>query len=96
MELPSFEGVDPLGWIARAATFFEVQRVKSSKKLLLAFISMEGDAVHWFQFWQQKSKHHTWEDFTAALIRRFGGLGRGSVFEKLASLRQTGTDDDYV
>lgn len=45
-ELPTFEGSDPLGWVARVEKFFEVQQVKPSAKLRLAFISM----VHWFQF----------------------------------------------
>lgn len=37
-----------------------------------------------------------WEEFTTALIRRFGGTGGGTVFEKLASLKQTGSVDEYV
>ena len=28
VELPTFEGHDPLGWLARAEKFFEVQQVK--------------------------------------------------------------------
>lgn len=96
VELPSFEGSDPLGWIARAEKFFEVQKRRPLEKLLLAFISMEGMTVHWFQFWRQKSKNPTWESLTMALKWRFGGLGRGMVYEKLASLRQTGTVEEYV
>lgn len=50
VELPTFEGSDPLGWVARAERFFKVQQIKPTEKLRLAFISMEGKAV-WFQFW---------------------------------------------
>jgi len=38
MELPTFEGKDPLGLLASAENVFEVQEVKPSKKLKLAFI----------------------------------------------------------
>lgn len=96
VELPSFEGSDPLGWIARVEIFFEVREVKTSEKLRLSFISMEGNAVHWFQFWCQESKNPTREEFTTALLRRYGGSSRRTVFEKLASLRQTGTIKEYV
>nr|KYP37262.1 hypothetical protein KK1_041542 [Cajanus cajan] len=95
VELPTFEGCDPLGWIARAENFFEAQ-VKLIEKLHLAFISMEGNVVHWFQFWRQKSNNPSWEEFSMALLRRFGGNGRSTVYERLAALRQTSSMEDYV
>nr|KYP39109.1 hypothetical protein KK1_039592 [Cajanus cajan] len=62
--LPTFEGSDPLGWLARAEKFFEVHQVKSSERLRVAFISMEGKACQWFQYWRNQAKHPSWEDFT--------------------------------
>lgn len=94
--LPTFEGDDPLGWIARAEKFFEVQGVKPTERLRLAFISMEGNVVHWFQFWHQHSKNASWEEFTAALLRRFGSEGRGTVYERLAAVRQKGGVEDFI
>lgn len=96
VELPSFEGSDPLDWVARIEKFFEVQQVKSSVKPRLAFISMEGNTVHWFQYWRQKAKNPSWEEFVTTLLRRFSGNGRGTVFERLATLRQMGNVEDYV
>lgn len=96
VELPTFEGHDPLGWLARAEKFFEVQQVKPSERLRLAFISMKGNAVHWFQYWRLKSKNPSWKEFADTLIRRFGGNGRGIVYERLASLRKTGGVEEYV
>jgi len=37
---------------------------KPSKKLKLAIISMEGNVVHWFQNWRQKSKIHLGKNFS--------------------------------
>ena len=96
VELPTFEGHDPLGWLARAEKFFEVQQVKPLERLRLAFISMEGNAIRWFQYWRLKFKNLSWKEFADALIRRFGGNRRGPIYERLASLRQTGGVEEYV
>lgn len=69
VEMPSFEGHDPLGWIARAEKFFEVQQVKPAEKVQMAFICMEGSAVHWFRFLRKKMPSLTWEELTSALIQ---------------------------
>jgi len=72
VELPSFEGTDSSGWLARAEKFFEVQNVSDQESLHLAFISMEGSANSWFTFWRKNSKNHSWEEFSMALDKRFG------------------------
>ncbi|KOM56146.1 hypothetical protein LR48_Vigan10g203800 [Vigna angularis] len=56
VELPGFEGGDPLIWISRVEKFFEVQKVAEDEKLQLAFISMEGYAAYWFCFWREKPR----------------------------------------
>jgi len=73
VELPNFEGLDSHGWISRAKKFFEVQEVAAKDRLRLTFISMEGSANHWFKSWRQQTKNPTWEVFSEALIRIFGG-----------------------
>lgn len=96
VELPTFEGLDPMGWIARAEKFFEVQKVAEREKLRLAFICMEGSANYWYQFWKTKVPNPSWDEFRDVLVCRFGGRERGDVFEKLASIRQRGSVDDYI
>lgn len=41
VELPSFNGDDPIGWITRAETYFEVQNTGEEVKIKLAKLSME-------------------------------------------------------
>jgi len=84
VDLPMFEGSDPHRWVSRA----EKLNVSAMEKLKLAFISMEGSANHWFSFRRKKAKNHSWEEFTATLIWRYGGKERSSVFEKLAKIKQ--------
>ncbi|XP_017431852.2 uncharacterized protein LOC108339224 [Vigna angularis] len=87
VELPTFEGTDPTGWIAKAEKFFDIQGVTEKEKMKLVYICMDGSANYWFRFWRKKTRHPTW---------RFGGLIRGTVFEKLAAVRQRGGVDEYI
>ncbi|WVY94800.1 hypothetical protein V8G54_033888 [Vigna mungo] len=44
VELPVFEGTDPLNWINWAERFFELQGVTEEEKVRIAYVSMEGSA----------------------------------------------------
>lgn len=96
VKMPLFEGEEPMGWIAHAEKFFEVQRVNQNMWLQLAFISMEGNALHWFQYWKKNTKRQSWSSFTTALLKRYSGDTRGDVYEHLAALRQTGTMTEFI
>ncbi|WVZ09004.1 hypothetical protein V8G54_022350 [Vigna mungo] len=86
VELPTFEGIDPTGWITKAEKFFDIQGVTEKEKMKLVYICMEGGANDWFRFWRKKIRHPTWKLFTKALTRRFGGLNRGTK----------GSVDEYI
>ncbi|WVZ01013.1 hypothetical protein V8G54_027082 [Vigna mungo] len=96
VNLPIFEGLEPLNWINRAEKFFEIQGVTEQEKLSLAYISMEGRAGYWFRFWKVTAKNLSWEGLKEAMIRRFEGRDRGTIFERLAAIKQAGTVDEYV
>lgn len=96
MELPVFKGGKPWNWISRAEKFFEVQKVEEEEKLQLVFISMEGYAGNWFRFWREKTKNHSWKGLKRALGVQFGGGTRGTVYERLSTIKQAGTVKEYV
>lgn len=50
MDLPIFEGAEPLNWINRTEKFFEIQGVSEIENVQLAYISMEGSPGYWFKF----------------------------------------------
>ncbi|KAF2296448.1 hypothetical protein GH714_038069 [Hevea brasiliensis] len=58
MALPSFDGSDPLGWLARMDQYFEIHATKPESKLATALICM--DAVH-----QQATVNEYIDDFVA-------------------------------
>ena len=41
-------------------------------------------------------KRKSWSIFKAVLIKRYGGTGRGDVYEHLATLHQTGTVTEFI
>ncbi|KAK7247608.1 hypothetical protein RIF29_42494 [Crotalaria pallida] len=96
VELPCFDGTDPMGWVARAEKFFEVHQTKDSEKVQIAFVSMEGTAIHWFRFLRKKAPELSWEKLVEAMVQRFGGRHLGNVYERLTTLRQTGDIEEFV
>ncbi|WVZ12616.1 hypothetical protein V8G54_017146 [Vigna mungo] len=96
VELPVFEGGEPWVWIGRAEKFFEVQKVAEEEKLELAFISMDGYVGSWFRFWREKTKNLSWDGLKRALGIRFGVGTRGTVYERLSTIRQSGPVEEYI
>lgn len=41
MELPTFEGMNMMGWIVKAEKFFDLQSVSEREKMKLTYICME-------------------------------------------------------
>ena len=96
VELPNFNGTDPVGWVYRAEQYFEVHNTRPEHKVRLAFIAIEEVVVHWLRWLQGKSLAITWEGLVAELIRRFGGSNSGNPYEKMAGLRQQSSVEDYI
>jgi hypothetical protein len=96
VELPAFNGDDPVGWITRAETYFEVQGTTEEVKVRLAKLSMEGTTIHWFNLLRETEDNLTWLKLKQALIDRYGGRSSDNLFEELKDLKQTGDVEDYI
>ena len=96
VELPNFDGSDPNGWLARAERFFEIHEVRPELKVDMAFVSMEGPAVHWFQCIRLRWPDLNWEKLRSELIKRYCGRRSGNIYEQMASLKQMGTVEEYI
>lgn len=96
VEFPSFDGKDPVAWITRAETYFEVKRTSDDVRIQLAKLSMEAGMIHWFNLWRDSTDDPTWEKLKNALLVRFG-MGRlDNPFEELRDVKQMGTVDGYI
>jgi hypothetical protein len=96
VELPSFDGEDPAGWISRAEVYFKVQGTTPEVKVSLAQLCMDGPTIHFFNSIIRENEDLTWEELKEALLERYGGHGEGDVYEQLSDLRQGGTIEDYI
>ena len=65
-------------------------------KVEMAFVSMEGSTVHWFQCLKLRWPNLSWEKFWVELMKRYCGQKSGNVFEQMAALRQLGLVVDYI
>ena len=50
LELPFFDRSNPDGWIFKVDRYFSMGRFIEAEKVAAAAISMEGDALGWFQW----------------------------------------------
>ncbi|WVZ04691.1 hypothetical protein V8G54_018037 [Vigna mungo] len=96
VELPSFDGSDPVGWITRAKTYFEVQGSTEEVKVRLAKLSMEGATIHWFNLLQETEVGLLWTKLKRELIGRYGGRTSDNPFQELKDLSQMGSVDEYL
>ena len=50
LEVPRFDGFDPLGWTFKISQFFEYHATPKPERLVIASFAMEGPALAWFQW----------------------------------------------
>ena len=79
VELPNFDGSDPNGWMARAEIIFKIHDVKPEQRVDMAFVSMGGPAVHWFQCLLLQWSNLSWKKFRTELMKRFCGRQSGNI-----------------
>ncbi|XP_075511724.1 uncharacterized protein LOC142547355 [Primulina tabacum] len=87
IELPVFEGEDPLGWLGKIEQYFEVHETPRDCRLKLAYICMHGTTVHWFRWMKVRIPNMGWDRFAEELIKRFSEID-ANPFELMASLNQ--------
>lgn len=95
LTIPIFEGDDTFGWTSRVERCFELRHVTEAEKIQAAMVAMEGKALTWYQWWEFCSPNPTWEDFKAALLKRFQPSMLQTPYELLLSLKQSGSVEEY-
>ena len=96
MKLPLFEGDDPVAWITQAEIYFDVQNTTDEMRVKLARLSMEGSTIHWFNLLMETKDNLSWEKLKRGLIARYGGRRMENPFEELATLKQSGSVEEFV
>nr|ACY01928.1 hypothetical protein [Beta vulgaris] len=88
LDLPVFSGNNPDGWIIRAERFFQFYRLTEDEKVEAAVVSLDGEALLWYQWENRRRPIHRWSEMRWMLLRRFRETALGSLQEQWLSHEQ--------
>ncbi|PKU74310.1 1-phosphatidylinositol-3-phosphate 5-kinase [Dendrobium catenatum] len=69
--MPIFEGEDAYGWIYKVERYFVVNGLMEEEKLIAAGLCLEGKALSWYQWRDQRRPIRNWREFKNCIIERF-------------------------
>ena len=92
LDLPLFDGTNPDGCILRAERFFHFYRLGEEDQLEAAIVTLEGDALLWYQ-----CRHSvlSWDALKKLLLRHFRTSTTGTLHEQWLAHEQIGTETEY-
>ena len=96
LEIPRFDGVDPIGWIFKVNQFFDYYGTPEHERLQIAAFYMEGRALSWFQLMSANAQFTSWPAFIQALQTRFAPSQYEDPIGTLCKLMQKGTVAAYL
>lgn len=96
IELPNFDGFDPVGWLTRANRYFALNYTRDDMKIHLALVCISGPTLHSLQWLHQRSLNLSWLQFSRELLHWYGGDIRANHYEQLATIRQEGSIGNYI
>ncbi|XP_058753077.1 uncharacterized protein LOC131626262 [Vicia villosa] len=95
LDLPLFDGSNPLEWLFQADQFFSFYNLPPENRLSLISFYMKGDALGWFKWMHHNHLLTDWLSFTRALELRFGPSTFENHQAELFKLKQTGSVMEY-
>ncbi|KAL5144083.1 hypothetical protein HKD37_09G026878 [Glycine soja] len=96
LDVPRFDGQDPLGWIFKIQQFFDYQRVFDAERLTVASFYMEGPALCWYQWISRNGFLTSWQAMLQALESRFAPSYYDDPYGALFKLQQRDTVNEYL
>ncbi|KAL5175433.1 hypothetical protein HKD37_08G021640 [Glycine soja] len=70
LDVPRFDGHDPLGWIFKISQFFDYQGIPEPERLTIASFYMDGPALSWYQWMHRNGYFPSWPAMLQALESR--------------------------
>lgn len=71
LDVPRFDGYDPLGWIFKISQFFEYQGTPEEERIMVASFYLDGPALSWFQWMFRNGFITSWPALLQAIEARF-------------------------
>ncbi|KAL5769701.1 hypothetical protein ACOSP7_013855 [Xanthoceras sorbifolium] len=92
---PKFSGKDPHGWIYKSEQYFEFKGVPPQQQVQLASFHLEDHALQWHRWYSKYRGPPTWNEFTKAVLQRFGPTDYEDPSEALTRLKQITSVEVY-
>jgi hypothetical protein len=83
-------------WLNNCLEYFSVFSVPTVMRVSVASMNLEHTAAQWWQFHKMHHGLGGWQDFSAAVVEKFGAEAYPNALRKLLELRQTDTLDQYI
>lgn len=96
IDMPTFDGTDPDGWILQAERYFAIYQLINEEKMEAAILSLQGDALAWFRWSNRQNQITNWEELKTLFLRKFRPIQGGDLYEQWSSLEQDGNTGDYI
>ena len=96
LDVPRFDGTDPMGWIFKITQFFEYHGTPDTDRITIAAFYMEGRALAWFQWMSSNGQFTSWPVFLQALQTRFAPSNYEDPSGSLFKLIQKTTVAEYL
>nr|GFD41690.1 ankyrin repeat-containing protein [Tanacetum cinerariifolium] len=72
LKMPLFDGEDVYRWVYQVVRFFEVHGlITTEDRLRAAVLSLEGSALSWFRWINNREPFRSWEELKRRLLHRF-------------------------
>ncbi|KAL4342588.1 hypothetical protein GQ457_08G027580 [Hibiscus cannabinus] len=95
IELQSFEGDNPRGWVKKCEKYFNIFAIPKGQKLEIASMYLIGRAETWFNGYIMQKHRATWHEFTANICQRFCDKTYSDIVEEFNKLVQKGSVKEY-
>ncbi|WVZ24645.1 hypothetical protein V8G54_003189 [Vigna mungo] len=96
LDVPRFDGTDPLGWIFKITQFFEYHNTREEERITDASFYLDDAFLAWFQWMYRNGQIHSWQHLLQALETRFAPKTFKDPRGKLFKLVQTTTVSDFL
>lgn len=95
LELQTFTGENPRDWLRKCNNFFSLHQFDDNEKLEVVDLYLDSKADVWYQSFRLIKGTVSWQEFSEALLRRFGDRTGRDEIEEFNKLQQTGSVQDY-
>ncbi|XP_006582654.1 uncharacterized protein [Glycine max] len=96
LDIPRFDGRDPLGWSFKMNQLFQYQNTSEEEKITVASLYLNDAALSWYQWMHNNGLITSWQAFLEALESRFAPTFYDDPKGALFKLVQRGSVNDYL